>query len=297
MLKTTVYGLPLNPMSLLEQLKGASFCISYAHRARLGRQLDQAIELVGEDGVLLVDNGAYTFFKEAKKTGEEFKTDEAYLAGFGEWAGEILDRCPQAVAVIPDVIGGTWEENAKLVERATELFWGHTDRLMPIWHMHEPISYLIGLCERFGYIGIGSSDIYFDLGKAWKGRIEEALAAIDKWEAESNGAYVRPRIHMMRAQKKAHLYPFDSSDSTNVAMNHGRHKHRPGHVAWLAERVDAKIQKSAGPEADHQLKRPLLDHVEAKRWRDEMLAVQMLEVAGYDVSGYFAPEPELAMAA
>jgi hypothetical protein len=69
---------------------------------------------------------------------------------------------------------------------------------------------------------------------------------------------------MMRSQAQAHLFPFDSSDSTNVAMNHNRQFEKSGEtIAMFAGRVDAKIQKTAGPEADHQVKRPLLEHVAA----------------------------------
>lgn len=60
--KTTVYGLPLNPKHLLEQLNGSSFCVSYYTRDKLGSQLDDAIRLVGQDGILLVDNGAFSLW-------------------------------------------------------------------------------------------------------------------------------------------------------------------------------------------------------------------------------------------
>lgn len=270
--KLTVYGLPLNPMPALEQLKGASFCVSYATRQKLGRQLDDAIRLVGETGMLLVDNGAFSMHKQGTDT-----RDEAYLDDYEAWAQAILDRCPQAVAVVPDVIGGTVEDNAELAS----LWQLDPLRSMAIWHMHEDISYLLYLCEAYGHVGIGSSGEYWQTGtEAWHARMREAFAAIDTWEAENDGAYIRPRIHLMRAQSLAHLYPVDSSDSTNVAMNHGRYRAEgEGHVARFAARVDSKIQASAGPAADHQLKRPALEHVEFNAWqkalygsfRDELL--------------------------
>lgn len=268
--KTTVYGLPLNPAPLLEQLKGASFCVSYATRAKLGKQLEQAIELVGQDGILLVDNGAFSHWNSGGEMTEE------YIEGFESWAQEILDRCPQAVAVIPDVIRGTMQQNAELIE-TTML---DLDRAMPIWHMDEPISYLIGLCERFNYIGFGST-IDAPGSAKWHARITEAFTAIASWEKETGE--VRPRIHMMRAQAFAHLYAFDSSNSTNVAVNHNRwaktNKVTENHVARLAARVDAKIQATAGAEAEHQAKRPLLDHIETSNLR----AIWFLEQAGYQV--------------
>jgi hypothetical protein len=254
--KFTIYGLPLTPRSLIEQVAGASFCVSYATRKDLGSQLDDAIRLVGKDQILLVDNGAFTLHKKGVST-----MDESYLDSFEAWAADILERCPQAVAVIPDVIGGTEEQNAELA-RQCMLNW---DRCMPVWHLHESIGYLLELCEGFGYVAFGSSGEYWQVGTPkWHARIAEAFAAIDKWEAESEGAYIRPRIHMMRAQSMAHLYAFDSSDSSNVAVNHCRYKAEgEGHVGRMAKRVDAKIQASAGPEAEHQAKRPLLFHLEA----------------------------------
>ena len=265
--KTTVYGLPLNPTHLLEQLAGASFCVSFGTRDKLGKQLDQAIRLVGEDGILLVDNGAFTHWK----TGGSMTPE--YIEEYEIWAADILERCPQAIAVIPDIIGGTMAQNAELVE-STGL---DLDRAMPIWHMHEPISYLIGLCERFGYIGIGSTADKPG-SVAWRARINEAMDAIAAWELESGE--VRPRIHMMRAQSFAHQYAFDSSDSTNVAVNHNRQLNKAGEtLSQFAARVDAKIQASAGPQAEHQAKRPLLAHVEDTNMR----TIWFLEQAGYQV--------------
>lgn len=269
MKKLTVYGLPLNPRPLLEQLNGASFCVSYATRDKLGSQLDQAIDLVSEDGILLIDNGAFSMHKQGVSA-----RDESYQEDYEAWAQDILDRCPQAIAVIPDVIGGTEEENAELVcETLLD-----RDRAMPIWHMHESLSYLIYLCESFNYIGIGSSGDYWQVGTPkWHARIAEAFTAIDQWERDGEGAYIRPRIHMMRAQSMAHLYAFDSSDSTNVAMNHGRQRRLGEELPQFADRIDGKIQASAGPAVEHQLKRPLLDHVDA-RWDKFLL---MLELSNY----------------
>lgn len=282
MQKTTVYGLPLNPTHLLAQLKGGSFCVSYGTRDRLGKQLDQAIELVGDDGILLVDNGAFSAFK----AGVDTMNDEAYLEGYAAWAGEILDRCPQAIAVYPDVIGGTEAQNKQLVLDTMMLF-DDCERAMPIWHMNESLEYLCWMAESFGYIGIGSAGEYFQVGTAsWHARMTQALAAIDALVADSEGSLVRPRIHLMRAQSMAHLYAVDSSDSTNVAVNHNRQLRKKGEtVAAFAARVDGVIQASAGPEAEHQIKRPLLDHLETSKRRAWELAAAGLGARGVDDEG------------
>jgi len=236
MIKQAVYGLPLNPMSLLEQLKGASFCVSYGTHVKLGRQLDDAIRLVGKNRILLVDNGAFSHWK----SGGEMTED--YIEGFEVWAQDILDRCPQAVAVIPDVIGGTMEQNLELLN-TSQL---DPDRCMAIWHLHEPISYLLYLCESYNYVGFGST-VDAPGSDKWHARIREAFAAIDDWEKAGEGAYIRPRLHMMRAQAYAHLYPFDTSDSTNVAMNHNRQLKKAGEdIRQFASRASAKDPQELG---------------------------------------------------
>jgi hypothetical protein len=267
--KTPIYGLPLNPRPLLEELAGASFCVSYATRDKLGSQLEDAIRLVGTDGILLVDNGAFSMHKQGISA-----RDEAYQLAYEAWAMDILARCPQAIAVIPDVIGGSVQENAELV-CTTQL---PADRAMPIWHMHEPVSYLLYLCESFGYVGIGSSGKYWQVGTpAWHARMGYAMAAIEAWERGGNGGNCRPRLHLMRAQSMAHGYAIDSSDSTNVAMNHGRYRHEgPGHVIEFAGRAALKITASAGPEAEHQAKRPLLEHLATAAWEAELRALPNL---------------------
>lgn len=270
MKKLTVYGLPLNPTHLLEQLKGASFCVSFATRVKLGQQLDQAIELVGEDQILLVDNGAFSYFKQGKST-----RDESYLDEFEAWALDILERCPQAVAVVPDVIGGTEQDNADLM-LLSQL---PTERSMVVWHLHESLDHLRYLLESgYEWLGFGSSGEYWQVGtEKWHARIREAFATIEAWERELND--VRPRLHLLRAQAEAHGYDFDSSDSVNVAMNHGRYrKQGDGHVGRFAARVSGKIQASCdGTDAEHQAKRPLLFHLEFTEWRAQFILDMYLD--------------------
>ena len=185
MRKLTVYGLPLNPLSALEQLAGASFCVSYGTREKLNGQREDAIRLVGEDQILLVDNGAFGMHKQGVDA-----RDEAYLEDYERWAQAIVDRCPQAIAVIPDVIEGAESDNAELI-RTTMLDY---ERAMRIWRLHESIDYLLYLCESpFNIVGFGSSGEFWKVGtRKWARRVDEAFAAIDRWERESEGAYIRP---------------------------------------------------------------------------------------------------------
>lgn len=241
--KRTVFGLPLTPIHLLEQLEGQSFCLSYATRNRLGRQLDDAIRLVGEDGILMLDNGAFS----AWRSGVPMD-----VAGFVKWAADICERCPQAVVVVPDVIDGDELANDEMIEDFFDAslqagVFIPAERQMVVWHMHESLERLTGMIEGgFHYIAIGSSGQYAKPSTPeWHARIQEAFDHIERFCAESEGAYVRPWIHMMRAQAEAPRYPFDSADSCSLAVNHCRYKQQgEGHVARYAQRIRGKIDAS-----------------------------------------------------
>ena len=156
MRKLTVYGLPLNPLSALDQLAGASFCVSYGTREKLNGQVDDAIRLVGEDQILLVDNGAFGMHKQ----GDDAR-DEAYLEDYERWAQAILDRCPQAIAVIPDIIEGAESENrgAHHARRC----WTTSARCRS--GTCTKASTPLYLCESpFNYVGFGSSGEFWKVG-------------------------------------------------------------------------------------------------------------------------------------
>lgn len=238
MRKRVVFGLPLNPAPLLGQLAGQSFCVSYYHRQRLGSQLQQAIDLVADDGILLIDNGAFSAWQNGHVLPPE------YWFGFADWAADIMARCPQAVAVVPDVIGGTESENWELLNEFVGLV--PSDRCMPVWHMHESWEYLRSLAESGPYLAIGSSGAYAKVGTPrWHKRIKLALRTLDR--CTRRRGLVRPWVHMMRAQSEMHRYDFDSCDSCNVAVNHGRwRKRHPGtdHVARMARPILERVADS-----------------------------------------------------
>jgi hypothetical protein len=270
MKKRTVFGLPLTPIRHLAEIAGGSFCVSYATRQTLGKQLDQAIAAVGDDEILLVDNGAFS----AWRSGVPMDVD-----GFARWAADIMARCPQAVAVVPDVIDGDAADNddmlvdfrGAVLELGLEL---DADRTMAVWHMHEPLERLTGLVEGgFQYVAIGSSGEYAQPGTpAWHARIGQAFAALDNLVSDSNGAYRRPWLHMMRAQAEGHRYDFDSTDSCNLAVNHCRYRETgPGHVGRLAARIAGKIDASCDG-AERQTIEPPADAVAAEAAFREKLA-------------------------
>lgn len=234
MRKLPIFGTPITPAHLIGELAGESFCVSYA--TKRDAEVERIIGLVGD--MLMLDNGAFTAWK---KNGQEPFSQAGAIEGFESWALGILDRCPAAVAVVPDTITGTTEQNRALY-KATRL---PRDRAMVVFHMHESDEYLEELLRAgFAYVAIGSSGEFAKVGTAdWHCRIAAIMAVIDKVERDTG---VRPHVHMMRAQAEHYRYDFDSSDSTNLAVNHCRYKHHgAGHVRQFADRIHAKLRTAA----------------------------------------------------
>jgi hypothetical protein len=229
-----LHGLPITPKHLLEQLAGESFCVSFASPA----QLDRAIELVDPEGMLMLDNGAFTHWRAGKG-----KVDRE---AFFEWANAAQERCAVAVAVIPDVIAGSEQEN--WLEAAHAIRGGlseYPERLMFVWHMNDSLEQLRNACRLFNFVAIGSCAEY-DIQKnraAYMARLAHANAVIGYVEQEFGR---RPWIHLMRANGViVDAIRFDSSDSTNVARNHCRTKGQPNHVRTMADRVAAPVRAAA----------------------------------------------------
>jgi hypothetical protein len=229
------FGTPITPMIYAEQLVNESFCVSYFHRQKLGRQLDQLIRLCGNENLFICDNGAYSYWK---NTGENATED--YWLGFEKWAYDILRQAPQAVAIVPDEIDGSEDDNVNLL---TDFLCGPIprERMMPVWHLGDSVDYLVYLLEsQFQYLAFGSSGQYVQPGtKIWHKRIAEAFDIVNKLCTAEN-AVTRPWLHMLRAQKQAGDYPFQSSDSTNLAQNHAKYKHVGNHVYHLADKIKFK---------------------------------------------------------
>lgn len=218
-----IHGLPITPTHLLDEMRGASFCVSFQSPSQLAR----AISLLGPNSILKLDNGAFTAWRQNEKrkaAGQKpIQLDSAYWERFWAWSEPILALVPQAIAVIPDVIDGTVDQNAEFIRWAPLQF---SDQLMPVWHLHEPVSYLTYLMESgFPNIAFGSSGEFSTLGtERWRYRIRQAFDHIDAFAGDIDNGQFRPRIHLMRGlgQLKVGEFPFATADSTMVARNHWR---------------------------------------------------------------------------
>tara|TARA_R100001510_G_C7645678_1_gene203038 strand:+ start:638 stop:1420 length:783 start_codon:yes stop_codon:yes gene_type:complete len=241
-MKRLVHGTPITPKRFLHELKGHSFCVSYMHK----EQIEDCINLVGENEILILDNGAFTAWKKG------ITLDDNHWNGFYAWANDVMDRCPNAVCVIPDVINGSEEENMMLISEAIK---GnkikYPERAMAIWHLNESLEMLEKLYRIFNFIGFGSCAEY-DIARngedsAYMARIKEVWANMAWWSIKHD--IDRPWIHMMRGLGVLHKIAFDSADSCNIAMNHCYKRNKTiHHVKLFADRLTAKVNKLVLPD-------------------------------------------------
>ncbi len=172
--------------------------VSYAMPRKLSIVADTAQSFA-------LDNGAFSFWRSGKETDWD-----GYYCFVESWRKHPAFDW----ALIPDVIGGTEEENEQLVKK-----WPfHSSAGVPVWHLHESIDYLLRLCAVFQRVAIGSSGEFSRIGSIkWWGRMTQAMNAI----CDSDG---RPpvKLHGLRMLDPNIFtqFPFSSADSTNVARNH-----------------------------------------------------------------------------
>ena len=142
--KRVVHGTPITPKALIHHLEGHSFCVSFADQ----RDTEDCIRLVGEEEILILDNGAFTIWQYGMRGKKlparlRFDSQEDYREAFWTWANDVQRRCPQAVAVIPDVIDG--DEHDNLLELSWALKEGMAEfpeRTMAIWHTTDSMDQL-----------------------------------------------------------------------------------------------------------------------------------------------------------
>jgi len=210
------HGTPISPRSVLHTLAGRFFCVSFAapNDVATCHQIGQGV---------MLDNGAFSAWRIGKATD--------WPSYYG-WCERWLDA-RTTWAVIPDVIGGTDEENDRLIDQ-----WPHGQRGAPVWHLNAPISRLLRLCERWQRVCIGSAGAYRVVGsERWHARMSEAMNQLC-----GNGP-APVWLHMLRGMALAgSAYPFASLDSTDVARNHNRPQNTAAAMAakWDAQQCGSR---------------------------------------------------------
>lgn len=219
------HGTPITPASVLEDLAGRHFCVSFASPRQVS-----TCHRIGQS--VMLDNGAFTFWTKKK---------EPDWAAYMDWAEEWLTY-PTTWAVIPDVINGDERDNDDLLR-----IWEERSlpKGFPVWHLHESLERLRELVERYSRVCFGSSGQYAEVNTPeWHLRASEAFDAI----ADDKGRV--PWVHMLRGMRfSGGVYPFASVDSTDIARNHNRPRNT---ATAMAARWDAM---QCPPTWGHQIER------------------------------------------
>ena len=156
-----------------------------------------------------LDNSAFSHWRAG--------AGEVPFDDYMDWVRSIYRHPAFDWCLIPDVIDGDVEQNARLVRdwvRCAPPFKG-----VPVWHLHEPLEYLEWLVGNFETVAFGSSGQWAQTKTAgWWARIADAMRV-----ACDAGGRPKCRLHglrMLDTEIFAHI-PFTSCDSTNAGVNSG----------------------------------------------------------------------------
>lgn len=207
-----------NGFSDYADIVGRNFCVSYAYpsQADLFHEIGQSV---------LLDNGAFTFYKQGKQTN---------WTGFYKWAEKYLEF-PSTIAIIPDVMGGGPEDNDKLLAE-----WPFGQRGTPVWHPDEPLERLALLRDEWELVCIGGAASYEPVaGPKWNARIADAMDVLCDEEG-----LPRCKIHMLRGLRfVSGPYPLYSADSVSVVRARGgmpKNGVPPKSIRKMLDRIDGR---------------------------------------------------------
>lgn len=205
------HGTPITPNSQIEGMIGCAFCVSFAkpQNAKICLRIASSI---------MWDNGQFSGFTRGLAFDEP---------GYYAWLEDKLAH--PHWAVVPDVIGGSVEEQRAMVKR-----WPFPRELgAPVWHLGLPIEYLLELTSEWPKVCLGSSAEYWQVGsERWAHRMNDAFEALARRHSRL------PWVHGLRMLGQADgPWPLASADSTNVAQNF---KRDTGCAACKARQIDAK---------------------------------------------------------
>jgi len=186
-----------------------------------------------------LDNGAYSAWSLSK---------EYDFAGFENFVEEWRLHPSFDFAIIPDVIGGSEEENLKLVED-----WMGKDcsgSMIPVFHLHASLDYLRELIG-IGRLALGAHNLHRTPGTpAWWERMEEIMEVLTDEDGRP-----RARLHGLKMldPRIFERIPLHSADSTNAERN-GLFEQRFGmytpptrgqRAAVIASMIDVKLGAAA----------------------------------------------------
>lgn len=225
------HGTPITPESCaLRVLPGRHAFISFYEP----RNLELAAAMCQS---FALDNGAYSAWKA-----------DAVLdwPTYYDWCAEWLTHPACDWAVIPDVIGGTEQENDTLLRQ-----WPHGFAGVPVWHLNESIDRLARLADDWPRVALGSAAEY-DVSRPRRclARIVEAMPAL------TYDGRLRVKLHGLRMLRPEIVtkVPLSSADSTNLGRNVGYDQawagpYEPATKETRAQVLAERIERHQSPAA------------------------------------------------
>lgn len=234
--RQVVHGTPITPLDRLSAMSPTGFCITYRNRVAISPYIAK----LHHDSVLILDNGAYGEWTAAGCPDAATSAAKDWTA-FYCWAWKIMQAVPQAVLVIPDVIGGNIAANQRLMlEVPPEI---PIDRCLPVWHLDEQLDHLAWIIQNFGMVAFGSAGRYRTPGTlAWRQKMHQATNLIEEICADPNNGIARARVHMLRGlgPMRDGEWALASGDSTNLARNHAKRAARWGGIQGMQAMLEAR---------------------------------------------------------
>lgn len=201
------HGTPITPFDIFNKyMKDRNVLIPFPDKRDFNRATEYASKII-------IDNGAFSVWKK----GIKIDWNDYY-----DWIDTVINDIEYFF--IPDVIGGTEQENDMLIESCKERYKNRRStfyKAIPVWHVDESLNRLAELVLNFGYIAFGSSGEYSVLGtKEWHNKVSEAMSVCCDTDGKP-----KVKIHMLRCLNKNIFkhYPFYSGDSTTFAQNHKKY--------------------------------------------------------------------------
>lgn len=200
------HGAPLGgpTRDIGEFFVGRHALVSHEYPKQLGLIADVCQSFV-------LDNGAFSAWR--KNQGENKKEWNPYY----KWVDSWRHHPGFDWALIPDVIGGTEEENDRLLEEWPFGFVG-----VPVWHLHESLDRLDRLVATWRIVALGSSGEYSQPNShQWRVRMRQAMRVCC-----TEAGLPRTWLHGLRMlnPKVFSKLPLKSADSANAAINAGSKK-------------------------------------------------------------------------
>ena len=154
---------------------------------------------------LVLDNGAFTFYMRG------VKADKAHWSGYYALLLAWFSRI--CWFIIPDVIGGTEEENDALIAQVPTMF---ISKGVPVWHSNESLERLERLCSQFERVAIG---LIKEHKPATSNKATQVLDMVFDFVYVQKQFKTKLHGLAMLDGRVIGKYPFATADSSFVATN------------------------------------------------------------------------------